>query len=61
MREKKRLERSISTEAELVRRTADISAYFELAAEGEKVEAELRREIDALAREIFGARNRKAA
>jgi peptide chain release factor 2 len=48
MREKKRLEDMLSTEAELIRRTEDIAAYFELAGEGENVDAELRREIDAL-------------
>src|SRR5438309_1184732 len=48
MREKKRLEEGLSTEAELIRRSDDISAYFELAREGEKVDADLRREIDSL-------------
>src|SRR5205807_2283199 len=48
MREKKRLEEVLSTEAELIRRGDDISAYFELAREGENVDGELRREIDAL-------------
>jgi len=48
MREKKRLEDMLSTEAELKRRSADISAYFDLAREGENVEADLRREIDTL-------------
>jgi peptide chain release factor 2 len=48
MREKKRLESAITTEGELSRRTEDITAYFELAREGEKVDVELRREIDAL-------------
>ena len=48
MREKKRLEHLIATESDLVRRTGDISAYFDLAREGENVEADLRREIDAL-------------
>jgi peptide chain release factor 2 len=48
MREKKRLENVLSTETDLVRRGNDISTYFELAKEGEKVDAELRREIDAL-------------
>jgi peptide chain release factor 2 len=50
MREKKRLEDMLSTEAELIRRSEDISAYFELAGEGENVEADLRRELDALRR-----------
>jgi peptide chain release factor 2 len=48
MREKKRLEEVLSTEAELVRRSGDISAYFELAREGENVDGDLRREIDSL-------------
>src|SRR5512142_1999732 len=48
MREKKRLEDMLATEADLVRRTEDISAYFDLAREGENVEADLRREVDAL-------------
>jgi peptide chain release factor 2 len=48
MREKKRLEHVLATEADLVRRGDDISAYFELAKEGENVEADLRRDIDGL-------------
>ena len=48
MREKKRLENVLATEADLIRRGDDISAYFELAREGENVDSELRREIDAL-------------
>jgi len=48
MREKKRLEEGLSTEAELIRRSDDISAYFELAREGEVVDGDLRREIDSL-------------
>ncbi len=48
MREKKRLEAVLSTEAELIRHGEDISAYFDLAREGENVDADLRREIDAL-------------
>jgi len=48
MREKKRLEGVLATESELGQRSGDISAYFELAGEGENVEADLRREIDAL-------------
>ncbi|HEY1464563.1 MAG TPA: peptide chain release factor 2 [Terriglobales bacterium] len=48
MREKKRLEDALTTEADLVRRSDDISAYFDLAREGENVDADLRREIDAL-------------
>ncbi len=48
MREKKRLDGMLATEADLVRRGEDISAYFELAREGETVDADLRREIDGL-------------
>ena len=48
MREKKRLEHVLATEADLVRRNDDISAYFDLSREGENVDADLRREIDAL-------------
>ena len=48
MREKKRLESSLATEADLSRRAGDITAYFELAHEGEDVSADLRREIDSL-------------
>jgi peptide chain release factor 2 len=48
MRQKKRLENMLATEADLLRRGQDISAYFELGHEGEKVEDELRREMDSL-------------
>jgi len=48
MRQRKRLEEALSTESELERRTNDIDAYFELAHEGENVEAELTREITEL-------------
>jgi len=48
MRQKKRLEEMLAVEADLVRRSDDISAYFELAREGEAVDADLRREIDSL-------------
>jgi peptide chain release factor 2 len=48
MRQKKRLENVLATEVDLVRRGDDISAYFDLGREGENVEADLRREIDAL-------------
>src|SRR5256886_297646 len=48
MREKKRLENVLATEADLARRTQDICAYFELAHEGENVNTDLRREIDSL-------------
>jgi len=48
MREKKRLEDALATDAELSRRTGDIAAYFELAHEDESVDADLQREIVAL-------------
>jgi peptide chain release factor 2 len=48
MREKMRVENMLATETELVRRTDDIAAYFDLAREGESVEADLRREVDSL-------------
>jgi peptide chain release factor 2 len=48
MREKKRLEDVLATDADLSRRGDDISAYFDLEREGENVDADLRREIDAL-------------
>ena len=48
MREKRRLEEVLATEADLSRRSDDIAAYFELAGEGEAVDDDLRREIEAL-------------
>jgi peptide chain release factor 2 len=48
MRERKRLETLLAKDAELNRRTEDIAAYFELAREGEAVEAELEKEIPGL-------------
>ena len=38
----------MATEADLIRRSDDIHAYFELAKEGENVEEDLRRDIDSL-------------
>jgi peptide chain release factor 2 len=52
MRERKRLEDMIATEADLERRASDIAAYFELGREGEDISAELRRELDALRERI---------
>jgi len=49
MRDRKRLEELIAKDDELVRRTGDIEAYFELAREGEDVEADLDRDIKSLA------------
>jgi peptide chain release factor 2 len=48
MREKKRLENMLANETNLIRHSDDISAYFDLAREGESVDADLRREIDSL-------------
>jgi peptide chain release factor 2 len=48
MRERKRLETLLADDASLGRRTEDIAAYFELAREGETVEADLEREILSL-------------
>jgi peptide chain release factor 2 len=48
MREKKRLEDMLANEANLIRHSDDISAYFDLAREGESVDVDLRREIDSL-------------
>jgi peptide chain release factor 2 len=48
MREKKRLEDMLGNETNLIRHSDDISAYIDLAREGESVDADLRREIDSL-------------
>ena len=48
MRERKRLEEALATDADLVRRVSDINAYFDLAREGESVIEELKKEIDEL-------------
>ncbi len=55
MRERKRLETLLADDAELARRTDDVEAYFELAKEGENVEAELDKaitEVDAFAEQL---------
>jgi peptide chain release factor 2 len=49
MRDRKRLEALVADDEQLVRRTGDIEAYFDLAREGETVEPELEREIKDLA------------
>jgi len=49
MRDRKRLETLVADDEQLVRRTGDIEAYFDLAREGESVEPELEREIKELA------------
>ena len=48
MRDRKRLEELVARDEELVRRTSDIEAYFELAREGEDVLADLERDIKSL-------------
>ena len=48
MREKKRVEDGLATDADLARRIEDIAAYFDLAKEGESVDADLRRELTSL-------------
>jgi peptide chain release factor 2 len=48
MRERKRLEDALATEKDLSRRSDDITAYFDLAREGENISADLRRELDQL-------------
>jgi peptide chain release factor 2 len=48
MRDRKRLEALVADDEQLMRRTGDIEAYFDLAREGESVEAELEREIKEL-------------
>jgi peptide chain release factor 2 len=52
MRERKRLDIILKTEEELGRRVSEIETYFELAGEGESVEAELKRELDALGSQV---------
>jgi peptide chain release factor 2 len=49
LRVRKRLEGQIASDEELVRRTGDVEAYFELAREGEDVLEDLERDIKALA------------
>jgi peptide chain release factor 2 len=48
MRDRKRVEEQLASVAELDRRSGDIDAYFDLAREGEPVEADLDREIKSL-------------
>ncbi|WP_198137509.1 peptide chain release factor 2 [Terriglobus sp. TAA 43] len=55
MRERKRLETLLADDAELSRRSEDVEAYFDLAREGEDVEADLAKsieEIDRFAEEL---------
>ena len=48
MRERKRLEDALNSEADLARRATEIDTYFELAREGEDVGPEIKKEIDGL-------------
>jgi peptide chain release factor 2 len=48
MRDRKRLEGLVAHDEELVRRSGDIEAYFELAREGEDVLSDLERDIKSL-------------
>jgi peptide chain release factor 2 len=48
MRDRKRLEQLVADDESLTRRTGDIEAYFELAREGEEVDAELTEAIQQL-------------
>jgi peptide chain release factor 2 len=48
MRDRKRLEQLVADDDEIVRRTSDIEAYFELAREGEDVLADLEKSIKDL-------------
>lgn len=48
MRERKRLEDGIATDAELTRRVADLDAYRELSAEGETVDEDFARDLAGL-------------
>jgi len=48
MRARKRLEALVADDDELVRRTSDVEAYFELGREGESVEADLDKSIKEL-------------
>jgi peptide chain release factor 2 len=48
MRDRKRIEEQLASDAELARRIGDIDAYFDLAHEGEPVESDLEREIQSL-------------
>jgi len=52
MRERKRLETIMATEEELGRRVSEIETYFELAGEGESVEADLKRELNGLSQQV---------
>ncbi|HYM11003.1 MAG TPA: peptide chain release factor 2 [Bryobacterales bacterium] len=48
MQQRKLLEQTLESGRELERRVSDLEAFFELAREGEPVEADIRRELEAL-------------
>ncbi|WP_446743001.1 peptide chain release factor 2 [Silvibacterium acidisoli] len=50
MRDRKRIDTLLADDAELARRVGDVDAYFDLAREGEPVEEDLKREMDALSK-----------
>ena len=52
MRERKRLEDNLSTDADLARREEDIATFLELAREGEDVSSEIKKDMDSL-REVI--------
>jgi peptide chain release factor 2 len=49
MRERKRVEQMLAMDEELLSRTSDVEAYFDLAREGEDTVADIEREMKALA------------
>ena len=49
MQDRKRLEQVIETDRQMESRVSDLEAFFELAREGEPVEADIRREMGSLA------------
>jgi len=52
MRDRKRLEALVADDEQLMRRTADVDAYFELAREGENVTTDLERDMKVLTGEL---------
>ena len=48
MRERKRLEDNLSTDADLARREEDIATFLELAREGEDVSGDIKKDMDSL-------------
>ena len=61
MREKKRLEHVLDTDADLGRRSDDIHAYLDLAKEGENVDNDSAARACVSARSARQTRNRDAA